>query len=102
MRARYHYALVFGFLASGCGNDTTAPTPPVSESHTWIGSFTEGDVRGALSLDIVTENKEFTGALVITRVPDLSAPEYLFVRGTIDDSLHLELDTDRIAYQYTF
>jgi hypothetical protein len=102
MRVRYEYLFVLSVLAFGCGDETTAPTPPVSESHTWIGSFTEGGVRGALSLEIVTENSEFTGALVITRVPDLSAPEHLFVRGTIDDSLHLELDTDRIAYQYTF
>ena len=102
MRSRYGYVFGLTLFAAGCNDDVTNPTPPVSESHSWIGSFTEGGVRGALSLDIVTEGNEFTGALVITRVPDLSAPEYLFVRGTIDDSLHLELDTDRIAYQYMF
>ena len=101
MRIRYH-ALILGFMVAGCGDDTTAPPPPTPESRTWIGSFTEGGVRGALSLDIVTEGNKFTGDLVITRVPELDAQPRLFVRGTIDDSLHLELDTDRIAYQYTF
>jgi hypothetical protein len=102
MHARYPVLLVLGVLAAGCNDDVTSPPPPTSQSLTWIGSFTEGGVRGALSLDIVTEGNKFTGDLVITRVPDLSATERLFVRGTIDDSLHLELDTDRVAYQYSF
>ena len=102
MRARYGYAFVLYVLAAGCNDDTTSPRVPVTRSLTSVGSFTEGGVRGALSLEAEVSDRDVIGELVITRVPDLGAPEYLFVRGTLDDSLHLELDTSRIAYQYTF
>jgi hypothetical protein len=103
MRLRYHAFALGLLIVAGCGgNDTTAPPPPTTESHTWIGSFTEGGVRGALSLEASVTDGNVTGQIVITRVPTLNVAEHMYVYGTMDDSLHLALDTNRVAYQFTF
>ena len=89
-------------LIAGCSDDEPSSPETVSEQITLIGSFTGGGVRGAVSLDLVKTKNDVEGDMVITRVPDLKAPEHLLVMGTLENEvLHLELDTRRIYYAYT-
>ena len=103
MQTRYGWvAFLSALLVAGCGEDEPSSPGTVSEQITWIGSFTGGGVNGAVSLDLVTTNSDIEGEMVITRVPDLKAPEHLLVLGTLENGiLHLELDSRRVYYPYT-
>ena len=84
MQTRHGWAGVLSlFLIAGCSNDEPSAPGTVSEQITWIGSFTGGGVRGAVSLDLVKTRNDIEGDMVITRVPDLKAPEHLLVMGTL-------------------
>jgi len=103
MRIQYIAWVCVVIFVAGCGSDDGPSTPgPVSEQLTWIGSFTGGGVRGAVSLDLVKTEEKIAGNMVVTRVPELKAPELLLVSGTLENgNLHLELDSSRVFYGFT-
>lgn len=92
-----------GALATGC-DDSTGPGDPIeSVPLTWIGTLADSESTGALTIDLVQRGESLTGDVVVTTIPEMPAVEHLLVRGTLrDGALHLELDSDRIPYQFSF
>lgn len=90
---------LLALAVAGCGDD--GPARPQDPSGTWLGSFAAGDSTGAFSLRL-DDDQDVRGELVLHLEPASILGEYFLVRGTLRGrALRLELDTDRVAYEYT-
>jgi len=102
-------SLVLALLAlavlPGCDTVTTGPPPSDTELTMWLGSYSSSgdDDSGAIMIDINRTGRTATAELVIRSHEQETPYNHLYLKGSVHgDDLDLGLDTDRIAYSFTF